>query len=146
MELLVVLTLVALAAGMAAASLRAGREGQTSEAMIANLLAGLREARARAISGEGAVRFVLDLDRRRYGWAKNKPHRDLPGDTGIVFRTAASEVIRAKTAAIRFMSDGASTGGEILLTRRGRAWTVRVNWLTGAVSVSGGGLKAETVE
>lgn len=135
-ELLVVVALIALAGGLAAATLRAGRQGQASEAMIAGVVSGLRNARTRAVAGDGAVRFVLDLKRRQYGWAPEKPLMDLPKDTDIVFLTAASEVIRADAAAIGFHPDGTSTGGEIRLSRRGRAWTVRVNWLTGAVTAT----------
>ncbi len=134
-ELLVVLALVSLAGGIAASTIRSGREGQNTRAAVADLANALRQARARAISGAGQTRVTLDLKERQYIWTRDKPPKRLPEDAEILFSAVAQEVTNEKTAAIRFYEDGASSGGEIVLTRRGQSWTILVNWLTGAVTV-----------
>lgn len=134
-ELLVVLAIMALMGGVAAAALRPGRDGHGSRAMAGELANALRQARARAVAGGGTERLVLDLEQRSYNEGDETTPSAFPSGTDIVFRTAASEIIRERTAAVRFFGDGTSTGGEIILSRHGRSSAVRVNWLTGAVTV-----------
>lgn len=135
-ELLVVLALLALAYGMAAPSL--GRAIGSGEMHVAarELAAALREARAAAVGGGRAVRFVVDGAAGAYGTGQQR--RAVPRGIEIAAEVPDSRRLSARVAAIDFFPDGASTGGRVVLAQRGggASVAVAVDWLTGRVGAS----------
>jgi general secretion pathway protein H len=101
---------------------------------VRELAACLRQAHAKAIASNKPVSVRVDLERRRFT-CPGKSGK-FPPQSRILFRTAASEYIRERTASIRFLSDGTATGGNIFLEERGQIWKVRVNWLSSEVRLS----------
>src|SRR6267143_1523513 len=85
----------------------------------------LRLARASAIAQNKERVVAIDLDRRSYA-CPGKSGLFPPGSR-LLFRTAASEYLKDKTALLRFFGDGGATGGHVFMEAHGQIWTVRVN-------------------
>ncbi len=105
---------------------------------LANLL---RDARGQAIRRNIETTVVIDVARRIYwlgetGGAGPGP-RDREGRFAdgitVTLRTATSEQVEENVGRIRFFPDGTSTGGGVMLDRRGRRFNVEVDWLYGHV-------------
>jgi len=124
-ELLVCLTIVALMTAFL--SVRLPGRGGASLAHAADDVAGaLRATRERAIAGGTALPFSIDAGTGRY--------RD--GAESRLLPPAARASLAPGT--ILFFPDGSSTGGIVALSSdRGRI-DIRVDWLTGRVSVAAG--------
>jgi general secretion pathway protein H len=122
-EMLVVLAVLALIAGLVVARGPSRSVALDLRAATATVVGELRRGRAAAIAGDAAVTVTLDPAARaiRVGDA---PPRALPGDVALA------------AAAIRFTPDGAAAGGPIALAAGARRVTITVSWLTGRVSVA----------
>ena len=94
----------------------------------------LRHAHSKAIALNKPQAVILDLDNRRFGCPGKAGQ--FPSGSRLLFRTAASEYVRERTASLRFLGDGTATGGNIFLEERGQIWSIRVNWLTAEVRLS----------
>jgi general secretion pathway protein H len=103
-------------------------------ALLTALASYLRLARASAIAQNKERVVAIDLDRRSYA-CPGKSGLFPPGSR-LLFRTAASEYLKDKTALLRFFGDGGATGGHVFMEEHGQIWTVRVNWLSGSVEVA----------
>lgn len=134
LELLAVLALAALLAGLAAAQLGPGKDAARHRASVHDLVTALRQARALAILRGRSEALALNVDTREFSGNQGTINGAFSSDTSLLFLTSQSERVDAKTATIRFFPDGSATGGEIIVSRRGRTETIRVNWLTGHVS------------
>ncbi len=130
-EVLVVLAVLGLAAGLvafrgpprsAALDLRAA-SGEIARAM--------RLARTQAIAGNAAVPVVLDPAAAAYRVGAGPPRR-LPAGVGL----SAVTVAGAGPPTITFAPDGSSSGGRVELAAAGRRVQVGVEWLTGRVVVA----------
>jgi len=133
-EVLTVLAVLALLTAITGVFLKG--HGKPFELRVAalDLASCLRLARASAIAHDREHVVVIDLDQRRYA---------CPGKSGLfppasrlLFRTAASEYLKGKTATLRFFGDGGATGGHVFMEEHGQIWAVRVNWLSGSVEVA----------
>ncbi len=125
LEILVVLALIGLAIGIFVA--RGPMRSPALEVQAAtNEIAGaLRGARARAIASDQPVAFMLDAARHEYR-AEGIAH-PLPASVTVA--------LTAPGGLIRFLPDGSSSGGRVLLGFGGHAASVSVDWLTGRVSI-----------
>lgn len=135
-ELLAVLALMALIVSLASTSLPAGLSGTQTRQAVSKLADTLRQGRERAISGASQVRFVLDVQDRRFELSGTATGGDLPKDCTLTLRTATNEVINDRIGSISFYPDGSSSGGGITLQSKGQVWEVTVGWLTGRVTTS----------
>ncbi len=137
-EMVLVVALIAIAAGIAASTLGAGRAGKELRGAARSLAEELRYTRAQAIvSGREQV-FRIDVDSRRWR-AAGKREGELPKSLTVSATSARNEQLRAGEAAIRFFPDGAATGGRLVLARGEAQWRIDVAWLTGEVTVTRGG-------
>jgi general secretion pathway protein H len=133
LELLVVLTLMALLAG--AVALKTGRpstqlQARTTVADTVNLI---RQVRTEAIvSGREQV-LVIDTARRRLSHAGSGSSVNLPDGVELIVRVADGE----RSPGVRFFRNGGSTGGVLQFRWQDGADEVRINWLTGRVSLAG---------
>jgi general secretion pathway protein H len=98
------------------------------------LAACLRRAHGKAIAQNKPVAVTLDLEARRFACPGKTGQ--FPLSTRVLFRTAAAEYVKARTASLRFLGDGTATGGKIFLEERGQVLSLRVNWLSGEVRLS----------
>lgn len=134
LELLIVLLLIGL---IGAALVGGGRP--TSPSTAARVAAGelasaLRLARAQAIAADRTVGLVIDVANGRYRVGANAV-RTLPSSLKLGLVTAKGDIISRNEGRIRFHPDGSSTGGRIDITGGQRKVSVRVDWLTGRVSL-----------
>lgn len=141
LELLLVLAVLGLLAGLVVAYLPTGSTRTEVVATARDVASGLRRARGAAIAGNMPVAFVLDVKNRSYRVGKAAPVR-LAKDIALTIDTARSEVSEAGDGAaggIRFFPDGSATGGRISLRGAGErpaVAVVTVDWITGRVDVA----------
>lgn len=133
-ELLVVLLILGLLTAIAAPHFGRVAPRLEAKATARQTVALLREARGLAIRDNREVAVVVDLDAgamaidsgRRMDFAKN---------LGLQLLTGTAELIDDGSGRIRFYPDGTSTGGRVTVTDAGRDYNVRIDWLTGRVTV-----------
>lgn len=134
-ELLAVLVVLAIVAGVAVASLRARRSGDVLQATAYELASRFRAARLSAIRRGASQTVLVDMGNRLITSGKEVPPLKVATTIGIYSETSATEQRSQRIAAIRFLPNGASSGGKIRLETDGRVYEVRVNWLSGRVAV-----------
>jgi general secretion pathway protein H len=133
LELLVVLALATLLVALVPPLIGSAMPGVELKSSARRVAAGLRLAREEAIrSGRGAA-FVIDLEARRFQVDGGYRRVQLPEDIDLKLEAAAAEMMDEKVGAVRFYPDGSSTGGRIVLARRGEGFQVGVQWLTGRI-------------
>ena len=133
-ELLTVLAILALLTALTGVYLKGRDKPFALRVAALDLASCLRLARASAIAQNKERVVATDLDRRSYA-CPGKSGLFPPGSR-LLFRTAASEYLKDKTALLRFFGDGGATGGHVFMEEHGQIWAVRVNWLTGSVEVA----------
>lgn len=134
-ELAVVLAIMGLMLALALTHGRLGSQTQQTRAAAAQVVQGLRSARARAIALNRPVTFSLDLEDHDFRIDGATPQA-LPTALRLTALTVAGKARRQQdSASISFAPDGSSSGGWIELAGNGMRLVVGVDWLTGRVSV-----------
>jgi general secretion pathway protein H len=128
-ELLAVLTILAVA--VTAFSFNSGRNLDTAKfrALMIKTTAEISADRSAAISSMAEKVFRIDLKRRRLGDV------ELPPGVDLTATVAESERYENGTVGIRFYPAGTSSGGTLAFTFHNKVYEIRVNWLTGNVSL-----------
>jgi general secretion pathway protein H len=129
LELLLVVSILALVAAVAAPLLTAPSDSVRLRSTAQQIVAALGLARAGAIARNGEVGIVIDAKNRTI----HRGGRDEPFPPDILVRLTIAESQRESPTrgGFRFFPDGSSTGGSILLSLRGRELSLCVDWLTG---------------
>ncbi|TAN04471.1 MAG: type II secretion system protein GspH [Rhodanobacteraceae bacterium] len=133
-EMLAVIVLIAIGAGVAAVSLHGRSRGQL-QAAAQRVAAGLRDTRVRAMATGKPQWFTVDLRTRTFA-APGRTPRGLPAGAALNVTSAAQGSTQPGIARIGYFPDGSSSGGNITLSEAHRSLRVDVDWLTGAVTVS----------
>ena len=133
-EMLAVLTLIALIAGVAAAVIGGNLGGAKTRAAVRDLTAALRQTRGLAIVKGEERSLEIDVEARTYR-VPDKAPVPLPEELQMKLLTAATEQTGDSKGQIRFFPDGSSSGGRITLTRDRREWRIEIAWLTGEVRI-----------
>jgi general secretion pathway protein H len=131
-EMLVVISILALTAFFAMPLLSRGSEGVRLDTAASELLAALRATRAAAIAANHPVSLMVDVERRTFG-SSAVPRRSFAADIEAKLRYAAVIRSAASEGGYQFFPDGSSTGGEITLSLRGRQEKICIDWLTGII-------------
>jgi general secretion pathway protein H len=134
-EMLAVIVLIAIAATVAAVSLH-GRSRGELQAVAQRVAAGLRDTRTRAMATGKPQWFSVDLRAHAYTVPGRDP-RGFPAAATVHVESAAEAGGQRGIARIGFFPDGSSSGGNVTLSEARRSARVDVDWLTGAVTVSG---------
>lgn len=145
-ELLVVLAILVTVSGLVAPMFfNSGTMEVKAAARV--VAAGLRKARGEAIAGNRPTAFAVDTKRHSFRLGDGGRERMFSEGLDVSLYTASSERVDEQVGAIRFYSDGSSTGGRVTLSNRKRTMYVDVAWETGririmdaGVSNSGGGM------
>src|SRR5438067_1984057 len=137
LELLIVLALIALVAGMVLPTFGNGVPTSELKSAARQLAAGLRIARSEAVSQKREAFLAVDLEGRRFKIDRDPREYSLPPRVGLKLFTAQSDIVNEKTGAIRFFPDGGSNGGRITVAAGDRNFEVDVDWLTGRVAIRG---------
>src|SRR5205823_14822628 len=135
LELLIVLALIALVAGMVLPTFGAGVPTSELKAAARQLAAGLRIARSEAVSQKREALLAVDLEGRRFKVDRDPHEYRLPSRVGLKLFTAQNDIVNEKVGAIRFFPDGGSNGGRITVFAGERKYEVDVDWLTGRVAI-----------
>jgi general secretion pathway protein H len=135
LEIVLVLALIAIASGLAAAALGGGFDGMRLRSAAKQVASQLRFTRAQALATGEAQRFTIDPAAHRWTAPKQRDG-ELPRELAVTFVGAREVQPAAGEGAIVFFPDGASTGGRIRLQLHQAAWQVEVAWLTGQVTVA----------
>ncbi|WP_395374381.1 GspH/FimT family pseudopilin [Marinicella sp. W31] len=131
-EVLVVLVLLAVLAGVVAFNMTGSLKGSKIRAASRDLVAAMRYTRSQAMIKHKEQVVTFNLEDKSY----QVPGKDkvvFPEEMEITLYTADSEVASESSGGIRFFSDGASTGGRVTLTVGERLWRINVAWLTGEI-------------
>ena len=135
LELLIVIALIALVAGMVLPTFGNGVPTSELKAAARQLAAGLRIARSEAVSQKREAFLTLDIEGRRFKVDRDPREYSLPPRVGLKLFTAQNDIVNEKTGAIRFFPDGGSNGGRITVAAGERKYEVDVDWLTGRVAI-----------
>lgn len=136
LEMLVVLSILAITAVVVVPRADGTRHGKALQAAAAGLAAEFRSARADAIRTNTEQTLTIDTLSRRYrreGWTDS---RDIAGQFAIALDTIRSEQTGSSAGRIRFYPDGSATGGRVMLGSGPRRAVVSIDWLTGGTRVS----------
>jgi general secretion pathway protein H len=134
-ELLIVLTLMAVIAAIALPILGPGVSTTDLKTAARKVAAGLRMARDDAVATRTDTRVLLDLEHRTFQIERDSHVHALPRELQMKLFTAQSDLITETTGAIRFYPDGGSNGGRVTLAAGERKYEVDVDWLTGRVTI-----------
>jgi general secretion pathway protein H len=133
LELLIVMAILAMMAGMTLTRLPGIRDGPRFEAAVRDIGNMLRLARSTALADGRAVAFWIDVDRKQYG-IEGGPQKAVALDQAVLTVYSASEErMRANEARILFFPDGSATGGVIEIATGSRHASLNIDWLTGNV-------------
>jgi general secretion pathway protein H len=135
LELLVVLAILALAAGMVLPTFGNGVPTSELRSAARQLAAGLRVARSEAVAQKRETFLTVDLEGRRFKIDRQVREYPLPSRIGLKLFTAQNDIVNEKVGAIRFFPDGGSNGGRITVAAGERKYEVDVDWLTGRVAI-----------
>ena len=135
LELLIVIGLMALIAGLALPTFGDGVSTSQLKASARQLAAALRIARSDAVAHKREAFLVLDLDGRRFKLDSDPREYALPPRVELKLFTAQRDIVNEKTGMIRFFPDGGSNGGRITVASGERRYEVDVDWLTGRVAI-----------
>jgi general secretion pathway protein H len=135
LELLVVLAIMALIAGMVLPTFGDGVPTSTLKSSARQLASGLRLARTEAVAQKREAFLWLDLRGRRFKVDRDPKEYALPPRVELALFTAQNDIVNENTGAIRFYPDGGSNGGRITVGAGARKYEVDIDWLTGRVAI-----------
>ncbi|MEP7061728.1 MAG: GspH/FimT family pseudopilin [Betaproteobacteria bacterium] len=135
MELLIVLSIMAIVAALMIPVLGGGVSNSALKGAARELAAGLRFARSEAVSKRHETFVAIDLAGRRFKVADDPVEHALPPGAELKLFTAQADIVNDSTGAIRFFPDGGSNGGRITIGSGERKYDVDVDWLTGRVTI-----------
>ena len=130
LEMLVVISIVVLIAGMSIPLVSKPSDGLRLQATARDFLGALRLTRARAVARNVELALVIEVEERTYESADLPVHHFAP-EIVAKLNVAAPERTTPSRGGFRFFPDGSSTGGDIQLSLNGKEVKICVNWLTG---------------
>ncbi len=135
LEILVVLAIMGLVAGLVLPMFGPGVPTSELKAAARQLASGLRLARSEAMATRQETFVALDLEGRRFKVARDPREYPLPKGVELKLFTAQKDIVNEKVGSIRFFPDGGSNGGRITIAAGERKFEVDVDWLTGRVAI-----------
>ena len=96
---------------------------------------GLVSASTALVASIAGPVVALTVARRQVSAGTDIAPLRIPDTVSVISQTSAAEQRAPSSAGIRFLPNGASTGGKVRLENGRQAYEVRVNWLTGRVVV-----------
>ncbi len=135
LELLLVMAIMALGFAFIAPNFGKTLEGVRYRAAVREVASGLRQVRGIALSQGREAVFTVDVEQRLYRIDQRKKKYRLPDFIELKLITSESELTGPSRGNIRFYPDGSATGGGVILIWGPRRRQVKVNWLTGRVTI-----------
>ena len=128
LELLVVLVILVLSATAVMSIGRSSLESARVRSFMVEAEALFRDARTSAIENHVQTAVMIDVKGRRLSLEGG---RSLAMPQGVSLDAKVAVPKDGGLPAVRFYPSGASSGGELAFTFRGRSYGLRINWLTG---------------
>ena len=138
LEMLVVLSILALAGFLAMPLVNRPAGDAALIATARRLASHMRVARAAAIRDNAEQTLTIDLARRRFGIDGVTGFSPIANGIAVDFVTLQTERVSAEQGRLRFFVDGSASGGNVILRGSGRVVTVKLDWMTGHASVKRG--------
>lgn len=135
-ELVLVLTLAALAYTMLPRLVGNGISGAELRANARAIATGLRLTREAAIHARREANLTLDLEGRTFTVGGDPQVRRLNERVEIQLFTSQADLLSDKVGNIRFFADGTSNGGRVTVGAGERKFAIDIDWLTGRVRIS----------
>lgn len=135
-EMLVVVTILALVSAIAMPLLAKPSDTVRLQASARDLVGALRISRSAALARNAEVVLVIDVDRRTFESPAVR-RRLLPADITAQLTFAEPERQGRSGAGFRFFPDGSATGGTVRLALNGKEARVCVDWLSGEARQGG---------
>jgi general secretion pathway protein H len=136
-EMLVVLSLLALATAVSLPYARASMEARRFEATTLDITLFLRNAQVAALAGSREVEVSYNIKSRQFGSTAVTRPIVVPDDITMNFLTIEGRV-KSANAGFLFFATGGNSGGKIDLKRGQETKSIKLNWLTGAITTSMG--------
>ena len=134
-EMLAVLAIIALIAGLSTQLARPPAPRLRVEAAARALCAAARATRSRAIATRQETTLFFDLARKTF-YSPAGGETALPSEARVDVSFATGQRRSGSGAGIVFFPSGGSTGGDITIEISGNRAIIEVNWLTGATRCS----------
>ncbi|MDR1969201.1 MAG: type II secretion system GspH family protein [Burkholderiaceae bacterium] len=133
LELLVVIVIMALIAGLAPLAFGRLHEAAQYRDTVRAVLTDMRAARQQALVQGSEVRFAVNLQQRRFG-VEGGAQREVPEPLQLRAVMAASETGGDGSLAVRFLPRGGASGGSVDVIRpSGSGVRLRVDWFSGRI-------------
>ena len=129
-ELLVVLTLMALVAG--SISFVVMQKGDDLQSLSNDIVLSMRLTQLRAIREGRPYQIEIDLENNSIEFFEKIIN--LPDTYFLTVKTASNQVIDEQTVGMTFYPDASSTGGSILLESDTEMFEINVIWITGKIN------------
>jgi general secretion pathway protein H len=133
MEMLVVLAIIALVAGVSTQLVRPASPKLRVEAAARALCSAARATRVRAIATNQEMSLFVDVAHRSFR-SPVAAEVTLPNEARVDLTVAGGQRQGREGGAIVFFPTGGSTGGDVSIDLAGAHAHVGVNWLTGATT------------
>jgi len=104
-------------------------------ALMVRTSAAISDSRADAMRRMEETVFYVDLKNRRMGYPDGGALLPIPEGVEVTATVAESEQYKDGSVGIRFYPQGTSSGGTLAFSFRKQVYEIRVNWLTGNVSL-----------
>jgi general secretion pathway protein H len=138
LEMLVVLAIFSLAAGVAYNGMAWRKPRETLNTLSQKITHASAVASLRAVSKGETASVEIDVAGRRISSGQGGDIF-IPEPFKFAVLTGAELIRQGRLGIIEFYSDGTSSGGEIVLEAgSGNTSSIRVYWLTGAITVKSG--------
>lgn len=134
LELLVVLTILALVLGLAVP--RIGGSQRDAQRASWEIAAALRQSRADAVRERRQTEFAIDLDAREFKFGGDAQTAKLFDSLDVRLRTAQFDEESEADGRVRFYPDGSSSGGRVILHDGQNTYAIGVEWLNGRVKIA----------
>lgn len=135
-ELLLVMVIVGLMVGVVATNIGSGNQTAKLNAAAREVSSALRFTRGHALTHSKESTFEFDLEKNSYRVTDRDKVFTLSKSIEVTLDIAQSEITDDNHGAIRFFSDGSSSGGRITLEIEEDKRQLDVNWLTGQVELN----------
>ena len=137
LEMLVALGIFALALGVSTVALRGPDGSKRLRILTLSVAADMRLARANAVLLHRPVTVLLVPNDNMYSVDDRRTPVRLPSSVKLAVSSGAKGASRDGSAGITFYSDGSSSGGHVSLTEGVATTRITIDFLTGAVAVTG---------
>jgi general secretion pathway protein H len=131
-EMLVVLSILALMVAFAMPFLTKGSDGLRLQTASSELAAAFRTTRSAAIIGNTKTALMIDVDQRTFR-STVVSQRPFAPEIEAKLKFASGISSAAFDGGYQFFPDGSSTGGDVTLSLHGKHTKLCIDWLTGEV-------------